>query len=395
MRSGPRVIAWADQRAASVRNLVVQGAAYGPHGQLFTRAHLAGLVEVLAPHLTMMQVEFGDRWTLLDPPFFWESLRAAGRLRWLILELGAIHRGLTAWDLEPLRGLTSLETLQLRASEVCGSDDESSEPRFLPGLARFPDALLALTGLRELVLDNHWVLREVPEGISSLRNLETLDISNSWVRSLPDEINALSNLRELVLQGIIGPDADLRGDEGGGHGQEFSLPDELGGMTSLTRLSLKSCGIHVVPSGVLTLKSLKVLDLEFNRLGGRGKRPEGGRRGGGRGGGGRGRAERTRELSELSFPASREELPALETLELSDCGLTAVPQAVLSSMPGLRVLHLGDNGLKELPRDFGKSLPRLERLWLCGNRFAGVPRGLEGAKALEVLERLELFFSLF
>jgi Leucine-rich repeat (LRR) protein len=71
-------------------------------------------------------------------------------------------------------------------------------------------------------------------------------------------------------------------------------------------------------------------------------------------------------------------------LDLSECGLEAVPTAVLSLGAGLTDLSLAGNGLRDLPPDLGAALPSLSRLQLAGNELATLPEsvtlltGLEG-----------------
>ena len=71
---------------------------------------------------------------------------------------------------------------------------------------------------------------------------------------------------------------------------------------------------------------------------------------------------------------------AMRTLDLSDCRLTAIPQAVFmltnSVQPDLLTLDLSNNLLKSLPAGLGK-FSAVETLSVAHNHFAHLPSVLE------------------
>lgn len=86
-----------------------------------------------------------------------------------------------------IKALAALPRLQALAIECCEME-------------AIPEDVLALTGLKELALSRN-LIAEVPAGISSLVNLELLDIScTMFVPSLPgDSITTLKALKSLHL----------------------------------------------------------------------------------------------------------------------------------------------------------------------------------------------------
>jgi len=151
------------------------------------------------------------------------------------------------------------------------------------GLSGSAEALESLTNLRDLKLRDHhglcklgeWIARleklekldvsccsslaSLPNEIVSLKNLIELDASHCGLRSLPEELDALSKLKRLDLGGnieLFSSEAASRRDS----------PKALSGMTSLEFLNLEGCGLDFVPSFVSSLVNLEVLLLDDNTL---------------------------------------------------------------------------------------------------------------------------------
>ena len=90
-------------------------------------------------------------------------------------------------------------------------------------------------------------------------------------------------------------------------------------------------------------------------------------------------------LSNLSVEAFSG-LAALETLDLGDIGLTALPVDVFSSLPNLTYLYLGLNRFTSLPAEVLGGLSRLEHLDLPRNRLSNLAPGLlSGVPTLKAL----------
>lgn len=94
------------------------------------------------------------------------------------------------------------------------------------------------------------VLKDLPEGIGSLKSLRILGLNNNQLRELPVELGTLEHLEVLSLTGNA----------------LTSLPVEIGGLVSLEQLNLKSNKLSALPVTLGKLVALEVLVLEDNVL---------------------------------------------------------------------------------------------------------------------------------
>ncbi|XP_010899337.2 volume-regulated anion channel subunit LRRC8D [Esox lucius] len=187
-----------------------------------------------------------------------------------------------SWALGSLRQLRHLRMLVLRGmlqrvpgelGEVAGSlvrleiHNEGSRLLVLTGLRRvagltelrlqgchlerIPSALLALTSLRTLDLQNN-SLRTLEEllGLAHLRRLSCLRLAHNRILSLPASVGALRALELLDL----------------GYNQLQSLPLALFNLHGLHRLLLAGNLLEELPAEIGALRSLTELDLSGNRL---------------------------------------------------------------------------------------------------------------------------------
>ncbi|XP_052414885.1 volume-regulated anion channel subunit LRRC8E-like [Carassius gibelio] len=142
------------------------------------------------------------------------------------------------------------------------------------GLERIPSAVFSLSLLQELDLREnrlttveeilslqhcrrltvlklwHNHISYIPEHISKLRALETLDLSWNKIRSLPPRLCYCTKLRHLDLS----------------HNQLASLPSEIGILQSLQFLSLAFNSLESLPEELFSCKRLKVLALGNNSI---------------------------------------------------------------------------------------------------------------------------------
>lgn len=225
---------------------------------------------------------------------------------YLLKEPGAL------WD------LTQLEDLGVsngRTSQVIG-----------PGVYR-------LTNLRALTLDfrqdGSRDLLEGLRGVGALTKLEQLIIQGANLKRLPDEIRALTSLRELVVR-------------------DKSLEDigALRDLPALEKLDLERCSLVTVPEGFATLKGLKEVKLSHNKI--------------------------------TSVPGLRD-LPALEHLELFN-KLPALPES-LGTLRALRVLRISGDHCEV---GFLASLEQLQELYLGDLRFTELPATLGRLRHLTI-----------
>ncbi|CAI5461294.1 unnamed protein product [Closterium sp. Yama58-4] len=103
-----------------------------------------------------------------------------------------------------------------------------------------------LKQLRRLQIEHAAELKVLPETISQLRHLTSLDVRAPKLTSLPTSIGALSRLRELNL-------SDCSALE--------SLPASLTQLACLNTLSVDTTGIRSLPGNFAQLTRLKNLDL--------------------------------------------------------------------------------------------------------------------------------------
>ena len=179
----------------------------------------------------------------------------------------------------------------------------------------FPKQILALTSLRQLILDK-LTLESLPDEIHQLSNLEELSLKYCSLTSLPASIAKLQHLRILDVSG----NADLR------------LSDEIGRLSNLRILRYTPQSLHL-PDTLDQIATLEEIDLS--------------------GGDERepvalppvlGRCKALRRLSLrhrvlASFPQALLQLPLLEELEIGAgplCFLDEIPD--LSSMISLKKL---------------------------------------------------------
>uniref|UniRef100_A0A3P9B116 Si:ch211-106h11.1 n=1 Tax=Maylandia zebra TaxID=106582 RepID=A0A3P9B116_9CICH len=270
---------------------------------------------------------------------------------------------------------------------------------------RFTAHMTSMTSLRELHL-YHCTATVDPSALAFLQErLEVLQLTFTQASEIPSWVLSLRGLHELHLSGRLGSD--------GGVGRSWALgslrqlrhlrvlvirgmlqriPGELCEVASslvrleiqnegtrllvlmglkrmvyLTELHLQDCQLERLPSALLALTNLRVLDLQHNNL-------------------------RTLEellslahLRRLSclrlaynrvlvLPASVGVLRGLELLDLSNNQLQSIPPA-LFTLRRLRRLLLAGNLLEELPAEV-KALQLLTELDLSGNRLERLPTEL-------------------
>ena len=246
-----RVISWAERRAGWVRELHLAGNYCGALKDL-SPEDLGR--PVVGPSSTALRI--GPDPNQWESTFFelcqkpsWKSLRAsvfpARRLRSFVVRSADASES----DVEPLGQLAgSLEELAL--STLHSGDDGSHKQE--SGLPRFPESFRALTELRHLELVGHARIKAISAKISSLKELQVLDLACCRLSSLPKELGELSGLTDLNLAGNM---------HLGNAPQDEAFPAELGRMKSLRLLALAFCGLRAVPAFVGGLESLEILGL--------------------------------------------------------------------------------------------------------------------------------------
>jgi Leucine-rich repeat (LRR) protein len=130
----------------------------------------------------------------------------------------------------------------------------------------------------------------------------------------------------------------------------------LSKFVNLEYLSLKNDGLDKLPLEIISLKSLKILDISGNNF-----------------------KELPEQISELQF---------LEELYLNDEKNLNIPKTLktLSKMPNLKTLHLENDNLYAIPKELF-SLKNLENIFLNDNHLKNLPKKI---KTLDHLKYLDL-----
>ncbi|XP_030591358.1 volume-regulated anion channel subunit LRRC8D [Archocentrus centrarchus] len=211
---------------------------------------------------------------------------------------------------------------------------------------------------------------EIPSWVLSLRGLHELHLSGrlsseggvgrSWALG---SLRQLRHLRVLVIRGTLqripGELCEVAGSlvrlEIHNEGTRLLVLTGLKRMVDLTELHLQDCQLERLPSALLALTNLRVLDLQHNNL---------------------------RTLEEL---LSLAHLRRLSCLRLAYNRVLALPASV-GVLRGLELLDLSNNQLQSLPPPLF-TLRHLRRLLLAGNLLEELPAEV---KALQLLTELDL-----
>jgi hypothetical protein len=206
-------------------------------------------------------------------------------------------------------------------------------------LRELPEAIASLTQLQMLDLQNNQ-LRELPEAIASLTQLQELNLRNNQLRELPESIVSLTQLQQLDLSS----------------NKLTEVPEPLASLTQLQQLYLSNNQLTEVPKSLASLTQLQELDLDDNEL---------------------------REL-----PEALASLTKLQQLDLRNNQLRELPEAI-TSLTELHLLNLSDNLLMELPESIA-SLTQLRQLDLSYNELRELPKAIA---SLTQLRQLDLSYN--
>lgn len=220
------------------------------------------------------------------------------------------------------------------------------------------NGVLNLTKLTVLHLGYN-LLKDLPDDIGMLVNLEELSINNNYLKTLPESIGNLTNLKILNLKG---------------NSIEY-LPDSFGNLQSLTCLYLHSNKITNLPESFGRLSRLKRLNLQNNKLK---TLPES--------------FKNLSNLNELDLKRNYfEELPdvfgnlVLVCLDLSHNNISSLPNSI-GNLSSLIKLKLQNNLLTSFPVTL-INLKSLIELDLNCNQIESIP---ESINELKTLKRLNL-----
>ena len=193
---------------------------------------------------------------------------------------------------------------------------------YFANLRVVPNCINLLTGLRELVLGSCKLNRDdsLPDTLWQLTGLEKLNLGSNELTSIPSQIGQLSSLTDLSL----------------GDNNLVSLPDEMDQLKNLTQLHVYNNKLKTVPNVIYKLKNLTRLHMGYNRI-----------------------ESISEEIGNLT---------KLTKLSLYDNQLTSMPEAI-GNLTKLTKLYLSHNQLTSLPKSIGNlvNLQNGNGLWIHGN----------------------------
>ncbi|MEG4581125.1 leucine-rich repeat domain-containing protein [Microcoleus sp. MON1_C5] len=235
---------------------------------------------------------------------------------------------LAGLDLEELPGeigkCTQLETLVLgKKTEDWESFDGKHRPKLITNQLRtLPEELRSLENLRSIDLSGN-PFGTMPELLLEMKQLESLNLTRIGLTDIPDAIGQLSNLTQL----------DLRDN------QITSIPEAIGQLSNLTQLDLRDNQITSLPEVIGKLSNLTQLDLSSNQI--------------------------------ISLPEVIGKLSNLTHLNLSNNQITSLPE-VINKLSNLTQLDLSYNQITSIPEVIGK-LSNLTQLDLSYNQITSIP----------------------
>lgn len=202
------------------------------------------------------------------------------------------------------------------------------------GISEIPEEIFTLPNLRELNLSKN-NLKFLSNQISKLSNLEWLNFDENKIPAIPTQLYALTNLRCLNIS--KNPIA--------------MLAAEIGNLINLRILHCSEIGLVSIPNEIANLTNLELLNFRNN------------------------------ELTQIPIEIGR--LVNLRFLYLSENQLEVIPN-VIGNFLRLFWLYLDNNKLKELPSEI-RNLINLDALDLGSNEFHSVPTSIESLIELRSL----------
>ncbi|GFS43061.1 hypothetical protein Acr_00g0083350 [Actinidia rufa] len=124
-------------------------------------------------------------------------------------------------------------------------------------LDTFPSEITGLLLLTYLCL-SHTRIKTIPKALGNLRDLETLDLKQTFVTKIPKKITKLGKLRHLLVH-----DYNLSGYESFDTVKGFEISKKISRLTNLQKLSFVKANKHLISNlGHLTqLRKLGIIDL--------------------------------------------------------------------------------------------------------------------------------------
>jgi len=172
-------------------------------------------------------------------------------------------------------------------------------------------------------LDNRYgYVTKIPDNISKLKNLETLNLNSNAIREISPQIGTLVNLKTLMLA----------------FNRITSLPEEIAQLKQLNELNLRANPLQNLPKSFATMTQLEYLSFGDMKIG----------------------------LTEI-YPEVFH-LKNLKKLSLSGNKLSTIPSQI-SALSKLEKLFLSGNKIEHLPEEFYQ-LSNIVTIFLDGIPFS-------------------------
>ncbi len=178
-------------------------------------------------------------------------------------------------------------------------------------------------------------VQSLPESIGDLKWLQKLSLINNKLTKLPNSFGKLESLEILWLN----------------KNKIVQLPESFGNLKSLKNLDMSNNKLSSLPESFGNLSSINVLQMQGNKL--------------------------------ESLPNSFGNLKSLRELDLFSNKLSSLPES-FGNLSSLSVLYLHSNNLNSLPGSFN-NLTNLKRLYLNNNKFRNFPNlSLKNLRGLDI-----------
>ena len=229
-------------------------------------------------------------------------------------------------------------------------------------ITALPENIGSLQYLRELNVNNTKITA-LPKSIGYLRNLRKLDAGNTQITVLPKEIGDLYNLELLDVSNsnlikLTENIGNLRMLDSldVSNTQLSTLPDSIGNLGKLRMLHLHHTNITALPDSIGKLTSLLVLQISHTKLN--------------------------------SLSNGIENLTNVSRLDISNTEITALPK-IIGNLNSLHKLDVSNTKLVTIPEEIG-NLSNLERLNLSGiKKIIELPESIRNLRNLKYLDLSE------
>ncbi len=272
-----------------------------------------------------------------------------------------LHKELSKQSQEPYQILPTDNKRVLDLIEQAGKENLTILDLSCQSLKNLPEQLFTLIEIERLYLAGN-ELTDLPEEIPSLSKLEYLDLYKNQLTSLTEKFGELNTLKYLDLS--YNKLTTLPSEFGKltniyyldiSYNKLVTVPQEFGNLNNLDSLNISYNELNQIPNEFGNLNKLKSLDLSYNRL------------------------------NEL--PSGFGQLTNLQSLYLSHNQLTQLPSQ-FGGLVNLESLYLSSNQLTHLPSQFGR-LANLQFLYLSHNQLTQLPNEfgqLNNLKRLNIKE---------